>query len=214
MQPGGRTPAPGELALVQAFANSIDLLTEQDVFTGPEMLRAWLVTRHLLEKEEAISQEDFGRALTFREALRSLVRANNGTACEANALEVLNQCAQRAHLSLHFADDGHSHLQADASGLNGVIGRLLIIVFTAVNQGTWARLKACSNQACQWVYYDTSKNRSGAWCTMAMCGNRFKTHTYRQRRKDQQGEGTQDASVPPRRHHPQRKSFHRQQASR
>jgi predicted RNA-binding Zn ribbon-like protein len=31
--------------------------------------------------------------------------------------------------------------------------------------------------------YDVSKNRSGTWCTMAMCGNRLKAQAYRQRRK-------------------------------
>ncbi len=214
MQPGGRAPAPGELALVQAFANSKDLLTAQDVFTGPEMLRAWLTTRHLLAKGETISEEDFRRALAFREALRALVRANNGAAIDANTLEVLNQGAEGARLSLRFADDGRPRLEPGASGLDGAVGRLLSIVFTAMNQGTWARLKACRNEECQWVYYDTSKNRSGSWCMMAMCGNRVKTHTYRRRRKEQRDDGTPDASVTHRQRHPRSQAFHRQQASR
>ncbi len=56
------------------------------------------------------------------------------------------------------------------------------IVFTAMTDGTWARLKTCRNERCQKAFYDTSKNRSGAWCSMAGCGSRFKARAYRHRR--------------------------------
>src|SRR5256885_5523159 len=45
---------------------------------------------------------------------------------------------------------------------------------SAMTDGTWARLKACRNDQCQKAFYDTSKNRSGAWCSMAGCGSRLK----------------------------------------
>ena len=182
MQPGGRVPAPGILEPVQAFANSKDLLTKQEVLTSAEMLRAWLVTRHLIAKDETISEDDFQHALAFREALRSLIHANNGSEIDGGGLEVLNQAARRAHLSIRFSHDGRAELEPDAPGLDGALGRILASVSRAMTDGTWARLKACRNEECQWVYYDTSKNRSGTWCTMAMCGNRLKAHTYRQRR--------------------------------
>ncbi|MGH2778535.1 MAG: CGNR zinc finger domain-containing protein, partial [Actinomycetota bacterium] len=31
------------------------------------------------------------------------------------------------------------------------------------------------------AFYDHSKNRSGKWCTMRVCGNRAKTRAYRER---------------------------------
>ena len=45
--------------------------------------------------------------------------------------------------------------------------------------GTWRRLKACREDTCQWAFYDRSKNRSGTWCSMAVCGNRAKARAYR-----------------------------------
>src|SRR5205085_6134828 len=124
MQPGGRAPAPGDLALVQAFANTKDLLTQQDVFTDAEMLRAWLITRHLLQRDETIDEEEFQRALAFREALRSLVRPNARVELDAWALEVLDTAARRTHLTLCFSSEGHASLEPSASGLDWALGRL------------------------------------------------------------------------------------------
>ena len=60
---------------------------------------------------------------------------------------------------------------------------MLAIVFRAMEDGTWARLKACREDTCQWAFYDRSKNRSATWCSMAVCGNRAKARTYRQRHR-------------------------------
>ena len=48
---------------------------------------------------------------------------------------------------------------------------------------TWPRLKACRDDTCQWAFYDHSKNRSGHWCSMEVCGSRHKARQYRERRK-------------------------------
>ena len=46
------------------------------------------------------------------------------------------------------------------------------------------RLKICPN--CQWLFLDRSRNRSRAWCDMAVCGNRAKaSRHYRRNREDQ-----------------------------
>jgi predicted RNA-binding Zn ribbon-like protein len=44
-----------------------------------------------------------------------------------------------------------------------------------------ARLRACRRDACQWVFYDASRNRSGVWCSMDVCGARTKMAAYRRR---------------------------------
>ena len=47
------------------------------------------------------------------------------------------------------------------------------------------RLKICPN--CQWLFLDRSRNRSRAWCDMAVCGNRVKaSRHYHRNREDQQ----------------------------
>ncbi len=42
------------------------------------------------------------------------------------------------------------------------------------------RMKICGN--CGWLFLDRSKNRSRAWCDMAVCGNRVKASRHYRRR--------------------------------
>ncbi len=44
------------------------------------------------------------------------------------------------------------------------------------------RIKKCS--ACQWLFYDTSKNSSRKWCVMEDCGNRDKVNRFNKRKLD------------------------------
>lgn len=65
----------------------------------------------------------------------------------------------------------------DAALVAGVLAAL----HRAVAAGEWARLKACANPDCQWVYHDGSRNRSGRWCSMGECGDVMKARAYRRR---------------------------------
>jgi predicted RNA-binding Zn ribbon-like protein len=47
--------------------------------------------------------------------------------------------------------------------------------------GGWDRLKACPRERCWCAFYDRSRNRSGVWCNMAVCGSREKAATYYRR---------------------------------
>jgi predicted RNA-binding Zn ribbon-like protein len=71
-----------------------------------------------------------------------------------------------------------------AKGIDAAIGRFLAIIYESVTQGSWQRLKVCRNDGCRWAFYDSSRNRSGAWCSMAICGNRIKGRTFRRRHPD------------------------------
>ena len=174
---------PGQLALVQAFVNTNNLERRADRFADPQQLRAWLTERELLAPSEAVDDADRGRALAVREALRALLLANNGAPRDPEAAEALNRAARRARLVVAFDERGRASLEPAASGVDGALGRVLAGVYTTMADGTWERLKACRDDACRWAFYDASKNRSGAWCTMAECGNRAKARAYRERRK-------------------------------
>jgi predicted RNA-binding Zn ribbon-like protein len=183
----GRPPAPGPLALVQAFVNTYDVEPHREELTSPQALRAWLVDHDLLHDGEPLSEADLRRALEAREALRALLEANNAAAVDATSVTALNRIADGAHLRVQFEHDGRAQLAPVASGVDTALGRLLAIVYTAMVEGTWVRLKVCRNETCRWAFYDYSKNRSGAWCTMAVCGSRSKARTYRQRRRQSSG---------------------------
>jgi predicted RNA-binding Zn ribbon-like protein len=46
------------------------------------------------------------------------------------------------------------------------------------------RMKICRN--CGWLFIDRSKNKSRAWCDMAVCGNRAKANRHYRRRKEEE----------------------------
>lgn len=45
------------------------------------------------------------------------------------------------------------------------------------------RMKICPN--CGWLFLDRSKNRSRAWCDMAICGNRAKARRHYHRKRQE-----------------------------
>jgi predicted RNA-binding Zn ribbon-like protein len=180
-EPGGRTPAPEPLRLVQAFVNTVDFENGIEELTDPEALAETLVRLEVLAPEARLGSADLERALRVREALRKLLLGNNGVEVERGTLHTLEEATRRGRLVLHFDDSGRSALLPDAPGLEGALGRIVGVVHTAMADGTWPRLKACPRHICRWVFYDRSKNRSSRWCSMSVCGNRVKTTRYRGR---------------------------------
>lgn len=181
---------PENLALIQALVNTRygygqRLHTE---LTRPDQLRIWLLQHNLLPDGISVAEGDFRRMIQLRETLRGLLLANNEGASQVSQLETFNHLASNAPLTVHFEQDGSLSLQPDVDGVDGVIARLVGIVFTNVQDGTWIRLKACRNERCQKAFYDSSKNRSGVWCSMASCGNRLKANAYRHRHMVQKDE--------------------------
>jgi predicted RNA-binding Zn ribbon-like protein len=157
--------APEPLRLVQRFVNTVD----------HEHHREWIGTAaelaDFLGCDEA--EADVERAHELREALRLLLRANNGAPLDADALAAVNRAAAGVRLSLD--ERGRVVVGADDP-----LAHVVAVAFEAMLQGTWGRLKACRN--CKWAFYDYSKNRAASWCSMQLCGNRLKTRAYRSRR--------------------------------
>ena len=179
-----REPAPGDLAVVQAFVNTLDSddgFQQFELLNQPADLERWLRDRGLIERGARLGPADLRRAIELRQALRALLLANNGAPLDPGAVDALNGAAGRAHSSFRFDDAGSAELVPAARGLDGAIARLLAFVAAAMADGTWRRLKACRNPTCEWAFYDRSRNRSSRWCTMSECGNRAKARAFRER---------------------------------
>ncbi len=175
-------PAPGRLALVERFVNTVDHEHGREMLSSPERLRDVLG----LQRGVRIGTADLHRALEVREALRSLALENNGGAADPHAADVLEEAAARGHLVIRF-DVGESRLEPASHNVDGALADLVGIVHTAMANGTWSRMKACRREVCGWLFYDRSRNRSAVWCQMAVCGNRVKTKAYRERRPARTG---------------------------
>jgi len=185
-----REPAPGELALVQGFVNTLDSedgLRQVETLNRPADLERWLRERGLLERGSTIGAAELRRALEVRRALRALLLANTGGALDPGAVEMLNRAGRRAQQSVRFAADGSAELAPATGGLDGAIARLLGAVARSMADGSWERLKACPNPDCEWAFYDRSRNRSSRWCKMSECGNRAKARAFRERKRPSRG---------------------------
>jgi predicted RNA-binding Zn ribbon-like protein len=173
--------APPPLRLIQEFINTVDLENEREWLATPADLLAWGRERRLIDPEVASFGADaLDKAREVREALRTLIRANNVPAPVDEARVVLATAARRSRLTINF-DSAAPELVPRASGVDGLLGRILAVTFLAMVDGSWTRLKGCRN--CRWAFFDESKNRSARWCSMTLCGNRLKTRAYRRRRR-------------------------------
>ena len=175
-------PAPGSLALVQEFVNTRKHLYGGDRLGDVEGANAWLNERGLLRAGERVDEAGRRRLEAFREELRGVLLAHNGG--PGADVDLLNELVASAALRVRFEPDGHLALESGAEGepADRALGRLLAMAVGAEAEGTWKRLKACRNEDCRWAFYDASKNRSGSWCTMSVCGARHKMRAYRRRK--------------------------------
>ena len=173
--------APGQLALVQSFLNSLDLEAGRDDLADISAAQAWLASHRLVSSGTEYDEADRRRLTDVRRALLSLVAANGGAGLQRRAVTTLNEAARRVRLGVRLHPEDGYRLMAEGVGIDRPIGEVLIAVTTSMAAGSWNRLKICSNDSCQEAFYDASRNRSGRWCSMAKCGNRMKGRAYRQR---------------------------------
>jgi predicted RNA-binding Zn ribbon-like protein len=163
--------APRRLELVRRFANTLDVEHGREVLHSPAQLRKVLIELGLIDRGARVTAADLERAHELRHTFRHLALANNGIATDA-ALE--------ATLTVRV-DDREGVLEPVERDVDGAFADLVGIVYTAMADGTWPRLKACRRDVCHWLFYDRSRNRSAVWCQMSVCGNRTKTKAYRAR---------------------------------
>jgi predicted RNA-binding Zn ribbon-like protein len=175
--------APGDLEHVRAFVNTIDRERGTDDLRTAAALVRWLSQRGWLSPKARATRDDLLLALDLREALRWVLLANNGLGpVPASAVRALNAVARRSRVRLTFNGRGAPALIPEATGVDGALARLLSIVHAAASDGRLERLKACRDEDCAWAFYDHTKNRTGTWCNMAVCGTRAKARAYRRRR--------------------------------
>lgn len=173
--------AAAEANLLVEFVNTRDIEEGTDAVEDPDRLSAWIADR-TGEYLPGLDEEGHERALGLRESLRALLRANNGVEAREEDLAPLREAAERSRYRTSISSEGRLTIEPARSDLSGFEARLLLALERLQSQGAWPRLKACTEESCQWAFYDTTRNRSRTWCSMEECGNRAKTRRYRSRR--------------------------------
>lgn len=90
-----------------------------------------------------------------------------------SALRAAELVVQPRGLGIVFQDDDPRAM---------ILGPPAWAAFELFSKDQDGRLKQCPPSDCQWLFLDTTKNKSRRWCDMATCGNREKVHRHRGRR--------------------------------
>jgi predicted RNA-binding Zn ribbon-like protein len=177
-------PAPGPLERIQALVNTVERPDGPDRLADPYDARPWLVHNGLLSTEDELHAADLDLLRGVREGLRAMLVHNAGgptpgSDAFAPLREVAGEGAARADVDEH----GQVLLSSTGDSVSARLIELLLIIRDAQRDGTWARLKACGNDECQWAFYDRSRNHGGTWCEMSSCGNKLKNREFRARKR-------------------------------
>ena len=180
-----KSEAPGRLELVRRFVNTRDIDDDIEKLGSPAGLERWLAEEGL--GDVSADEADRVRFTEAREGLRALMLANHGLPRDERRIGRLDEVAAAIPLRLSFAAGGA--VEPAGEGADRALGTILAAVHAAMQDGTWERMKACRAGDCQWAFYDASRNRSGTWCSMEVCGNRAKARAFRARHRAAPGSG-------------------------
>ena len=163
-----------ERTLVAALVRGVPVV---DALSTTERAATWF-SEYEVPADLGLGVEELPRLRMLRRALRELALRNAGAEYDPGAYVDLDDLAGAESVRLRFAGDDGPRLETAT-----VTGWLLALAFDAMRDGSWARLKRCIGDGCPHVFYDASKNRSGTWCAMAVCGNRRKVRAYQGRKR-------------------------------
>jgi predicted RNA-binding Zn ribbon-like protein len=177
-------PAPDPLDRIQALVNTVELPEGPDRLADPADARPWLVTAGLLAHDGELRQADLDLVRGVREGLRAMLVHNaGGPTPSPDAFAPLRDVATDGAARADVDEHGEVLLSATGESVSARLIELLLIIRDAQRDGTWARLKACGNDECQWAFYDRSRNHGGTWCEMSSCGNKLKNREFRARKR-------------------------------
>jgi predicted RNA-binding Zn ribbon-like protein len=170
-----------QLDLVRDYVNTFDFETGIDQISTPEELATWFSEQGLVDDLVEPTAGELADAVAVREAIRDLLLVNNGMEADAEAASrTLEAAGRAANLGVRF-ENGRPLLAPEGDGARAAIGRIVATVAELAPTDEWKRLKTCRDDTCRVAFYDKSRNRSRAWCSMEVCGNREKARSFRAR---------------------------------
>lgn len=176
--------APEPLIAVQALANTFAFEPEEERLSDAGAARTWLVDSELATPDVEVGEEEYERLVAFRSVVRDLLDANLTGELPDEAAAAFERFAAAHPVNLASPVPGALELDlAPARSVDQFIGQIVGIAYRAQLSGEWERLKVCASDECRWAFFDTSRNRSGTWCQMEVCGNKIKNRAYRERRR-------------------------------
>ena len=193
----GLAPAPGALGLAQDLLNTAPAGHKPDLLADLASARTWVseataqwsAATGRPVPEVVLDAGDLHLLQTFRDDLREVIaKEHDGTPDTGPAAPDTRPAAPvlyTAAAALQLGADGSVRLHPQETGPQALVMLVLAALFEDQQAGTGRRLKTCRNPRCQVAFYDRSRNASGVWHSVRVCGNAIKLRAHRERRRSQ-----------------------------
>ena len=186
----GMDDAPAEL--LSGFPDLVSWLEQASILSSANAKAALTSWAHRPEAKQILEQ-----ARKLRTVLREMVeRLVSGKSAGQGALDEINRVlAQETGCNqlLRGADGYALHFQSARREAIHLLVPVALSAAELLRNSDPQRIRRCGNPACRLYYYDTSKNHTRRWCSMAVCGNRMKAALFYKR-----GQKKKRRSVTPR----------------
>ncbi|MFG2647023.1 CGNR zinc finger domain-containing protein [Streptomyces sp. NPDC048436] len=174
------TTAPRDPRPLVGEPLSLDLLNtrwmadgvRQDLLAGTEGLAVWLAANGLGDRFGA-DEATLEHVLRARDAIASVVDGPDPNAGIDRVNKVLDHGRIRATLSPEGPGEKPEFKDVTWGAAWLAARDYLTLLATAQD-----RIRPCAHEACILHFFDTSRNGTRRWCSMAACGNRAKASRH------------------------------------
>jgi predicted RNA-binding Zn ribbon-like protein len=163
------------------FLNSAPA-TMGELIARPEDLARWAKAAGIDRAgRPAFTKGDVEAAHALRAALGGIYHAlSKGAPSPARAIAEVNRHLAAAP-RLRRVESANGALLVSETVDGDLFGRIASDLADFIPTFEPHRLRACGGEDCSLVFYDTARNATRRWCSMAACGNRHKVARHRAR---------------------------------
>lgn len=133
----------------------------------------------LAADDPATAEQEHAAVVLLREAVHDAVFASSADAVERIGREYVAALARATFTRDEDASTWTWCVPDDLSGPRAAIALLAHDLLTS----DLSAARQCGDDACGWVYLDTSPRHNRIWCTAAGCGNRNRVARHQARKK-------------------------------
>lgn len=172
----------------------------RELLTSYERLVNWSLQANIFDKQQSLlllekaksqpakAKEVLQQAIDLRESIFrifSLILKHETPA--SKDLSTLNEALGNVYRMMRLVPGENKFSLELLNGEEMLDEMLPPIVQSAIDiltsEKELRRVKKCEGDPCGWLFFDTSRNRSRRWCSMADCGNRAKAKRFYHNKK-------------------------------
>jgi predicted RNA-binding Zn ribbon-like protein len=155
-----------------------------DYWDTPEDVVRWLRLHGIAAASEVGDNNSLlEKAISLRALARLLIeQRKSGRHGDISGLNIyLNAYASAPHLECDEAGELVLTRIARGDALASLLGPVAEAVAQLLVEGDFSLVKQCEHPDCILWFYDRTKAHKRRWCSMAICGNRYKAAQFRKR---------------------------------